>query len=121
MSNLLNLCFNCNGNIGRRQYFLGMFLTITALFIILFITAIFPPNHQHNIYNVITALLYLFIFILFIISVTVLVIKRLRDIGWNTALVLLNFLPFVNHIFWIVILFMPSEQRVTNTPLTIQN
>ncbi len=69
--------------------------------------------------NAADATFYFFLILLalpFIWIGTVLTLRRLRDAGWPLWLVMLFFVPFVNLIFFVVLVAAPSHEQVDQGP-----
>lgn len=99
--------FSCSGRITRLPYFLTSLVLWIFLNIDKFIEYLHKRTHDASILPIIEA--FYFFMIIFAIIGFFAMIKRLRDIKWNPWLCLISFVPIVNYIFGLILLFKKSK------------
>lgn len=101
--------FSYSGRITRLPYFLTSFVIGVFLYINNCIKYLYNKTHNDSI----LLILYVSFFVMIIMAIIgfFAMIKRLRDIKWNPWLCLISFVPIVNYIFGLILLFMKSKYK----------
>ncbi len=102
--------FSYSGRITRLPYFWTLLVISIFLNINNCIENLYDKNHNDYI-----LLLYAFklSMLIFVIIGFFAMIKRLRDIKWNPWLCLISFVPIVNYIFGLILIFKKSKYKDT--------
>jgi uncharacterized membrane protein YhaH (DUF805 family) len=97
--------FGFRGRLGRQPFILGQ-LFMLSLFAVVIARILAVRNDENQ--TVVWGLAFLALCGVAFWSQVALVIKRLRDIGLPPLLALLLFVPIVNLIFVVILMFIPS-------------
>jgi len=101
---LSNILFSYKGGIIRRQYALGILVNYLILF-----GGIFASRYFVHDYKKIVVVFMVCVAILVTYSFTVLILKRLRNIGLKWWWIILAFFPYVGLIFVFALMFIKPK------------
>jgi len=94
-----------NGRIGRVNWILGILIYTAVFFVTAFIVALFAIRGSEEAAVVAVTIIYIIVAI-FILALHV---RRLHDLNYSGWIALVSFVPFLNLLLTIILLFMPGE------------
>ncbi len=106
MEYIQQLFFCFNGRLNRLAYFLrSIALLLTASIVDIFLLFISVSDSGSLEPSTVIAAIFLMLQIMFLTSNLSLTVRRLHDINLNGWWAILEFIPYVNIAFWLVLVF----------------